>query len=69
MLDERLRKLAHEWAERTAAEQGLPPEGDGRRNTPTVAQILGPEKASYASRSENPWRSSFWGDAFQLRRP
>jgi hypothetical protein len=45
VLDERLRKLAREWAERTAVEQGLPPKVTDVATLRRVARILGLEKA------------------------
>jgi hypothetical protein len=43
-VDERLRKLAQEWAERTAVEQGLPPKVTDPAVLRRVAQILRPDK-------------------------
>jgi hypothetical protein len=41
VLDEKLRKLAQEWAERTAVEQGLPPKVTDVAVLRRVARILG----------------------------
>jgi hypothetical protein len=46
VLDERDRKLAQEWAKRTAIEQGLPPKVMDVAVLRRVAQILGLDKAS-----------------------
>jgi hypothetical protein len=45
VLDESLRKLAHEWAERTAVEQGLPAKVTDVATLRRVARILGLDKA------------------------
>jgi hypothetical protein len=67
MLAERLRKLAHEWAERTAVEQGLSPKVMDVAVLRRVVQLLGLAKIPSGSRERTLAQASAYASSAILR--